>query len=91
MCYNGDREAASGAAFPLFCAGMRLGPKKAPAGVDGKGASAVSRAQSGARTAPARNARPRARAPAQDTRELGFHRSGKPGGGADGTEWNETG
>ena len=30
--------------------------------------------QSGARTAPARNARPRARAPAQDTRELGSRR-----------------
>ena len=33
----------------------------------------------------------RAGAGAQDTRESGSRRSGKPGGGKNGTEWNETG
>jgi len=32
-----------------------------------------------------------AQAPARIMRELGFRRSGKPGGGENGMEWNETG
>ena len=37
------------------------------------------------------DARPLARALARITRELEFRRSGKPGGGENGMEWNETG
>ena len=54
--------------------------KNTPAGTDRRGACAVSRAQSGARAAPPRYARPRPRAPARAmTRETGTRR--KPGGG----------
>ena len=50
-------------------------------GVDGRGVSAASRAQSGARTAPPRYARRRARPPAQVTRESGSRRLGRPAAG----------
>ena len=50
-------------------------------GADGRGVSAASRAQSGARTAPPRYARRRARAPAQVTRESGSRRLGRPAAG----------
>ena len=67
------------------------GPKKAPAGTDRRIASGVSRAQSGARTAPALT-RPPAQGRARRIRaQKGSRRSGKPGGGgADGRERNGT-
>ena len=65
-------RAACGPLFPLS-AERRLGPKT-PAGTNGEGASAVSRAQSGARTAPAQDARPPAHGRAGDTRGKGFRR-----------------
>ena len=70
VVYDESRERRlPGAAFPLFCAGKQwLGPKKAPAGTNGRRASAVSRAQSGVRTAPAQDAPARAGARRQDTR-----------------------
>ncbi len=55
--------------YPDFRAGKQwLGPAKTPAGGNGEGAPSVSRAQSGARTAPAQDARRRARARTQDMR-----------------------
>ena len=86
------KETASAGPFRFA---VRAGAKKAPDSANRRSAACIrlvragASGQSGARTAPARNARPRARAPARDTRELGF-RSGQPGGGTDGTEWNET-
>ena len=56
---------------------------------DRRGAPCVSRAQSGARAAPARYARPRRHRRAQDTRESGSrHRAGRRRGGWNGVERN---
>ena len=86
VCYNDGREkAASGAAFSLFCAGKQwLGPKKTPAGTNGRRAPSASRAQSGARTAPAQDAR------AGGGAHAGYARKKGSGGGADGMEQNGT-
>ncbi len=52
--------------------------KKAPAGTDGTDASAVSRAQSGARTAPAQGAPARAGARTRETRAKQGPAAGRP-------------
>ena len=77
---GGRKEAAL--AGPLRFA-VRAGAKKASDSANRRGAPSVRLAragasgQSGARFAPPQNARPRARARAQDTRESGSRRSGK--------------
>ena len=53
MVYNGCREAVPWGRLSAFLRRRAAGAEKNPAGGDGRGASAVSRAQSGARTAPA--------------------------------------
>ena len=52
--------------------------KKAPAGTDGRSASAVSRGQSGARTAPAQDAPARAGARTRETRAKQGPAAGRP-------------
>ena len=77
------REEVSGGRFPPR---RRRRGNKAPIQPTGEvrpasGSRAWAQAQSGAQTAPARNARGRARGQARDTRETGSRRAG-PGGGA---------
>ena len=82
-----DREHARGAASPAVSRRRETAPDSA----NGWGAPCVRLAragapgQSGARFAPPRNARGRARAPARITRELGSRRQ-PAGGGANGTK-----
>ena len=74
-----DRSEGRGIRGPLPA---RAGPvRNDPDSADRRGAPCIrlAHAQSGARTAPPRNARRRAQAPAQDTRETGSCRSGTPG------------
>ncbi len=92
----GAERRLPGAAFSLFCRGKQwLGPKKAPAGGDGRSAPFASRAQSGARTAPALTRAGGRRRAGRIRAQKGSRRLTAPGGGGaegrerNGTRWRE--